>query len=567
MNILGLWGYSADSPGPTHESGACILSDGKLLAAITEERLSRKKNDGAYPFRAIEEVFRITRFSEKDMDLISLAGLPPFRRCAKMLSSQWQLYRETGIVLPRRVLYALLTAKKVRRVVPKKLNDIRRVEWEHHLCHAAAAFFTSPFEQATVITLDGIGDSAICGTVSIGRGDDLQRIYEFNGYYSPGILYSYVTKAFGFRPARHEGKVTGLAAFGDPNACYDDFKALLQYDGQRHRFFSRFIPVLFAPNSNDLWSLPLMSELMDRFDRKEIAASLQRVLEEEVIKMVKDALSATGIPDLALAGGVFANVKLNQRVRELDGVRSVYIHPGMGDDGLMVGAAYLGQRFLARERKAPFQREYLQTVYLGPEFSEDDILSSLQRHGLKGRRSDQIEGEIAQLLTERRIVGRFAGRMEYGPRALGNRSILADPRDRTINDWLNKRLKRTEFMPFAPSILEENARDYLKGWRADQPAARFMTMTYNVYPGAQKNCEAVVHVDGTARPQVVRSEDNPGYHRILMAYKTLSGLPLVVNTSFNIHEEPIVCTPDDAIRSYLLGCVDALVLENIVVSK
>jgi len=567
MNILGIWGYSADSKGPTHESGACLLSDGKLLAAVTEERLSRRKNDGAFPFRAIQEVLQITGLPPGELDLVSLAGLPPLQRSAKMLATQWELLRDTGIVLPRRILYALLTAKKIRRTVPENLRPVARMEWEHHHCHAAAAFFTSPFDQATVITLDGIGDSSICGTIGIGQGDSLRRLHEFNGYYSPGILYSFITKVFGFRPARHEGKITGLAGFGDPAVCSDQFRSLLQYDTGRHRFYSRWIPTLFGPGSEDLWSIPLVSDLLDQHEKKDIAAGLQRVLEEEVVKMVSDALRMTGIPDMVLAGGVFGNVKLNQRIRELEGVRAVYIHPGMGDDGLMVGAAYLGLQQLARQRRMPFRREFLQTVYLGPSYSEEQIQEQLQKHGLSGRRSENVEEEIAANLAQKRVVGRFAGRMEYGPRALGNRTILADAQDRSINDWLNKRLKRTEFMPFAPSLLEEDAGKYLIGWRSDHAAARFMTITYDVDPEIQRQCQAVVHVDGTARPQVVREEDNEGYHRVLTAYKRRTGLPIVVNTSFNMHEEPIVCTPADAIRSYLSGCVDVLALENIIVSR
>src|SRR6185436_19822348 len=252
MNILGIWGWSADSPGPTHESGACLVSDGRLLAAVTEERLSRKKNDGAYPFRAIAEVLRLSGIPEQSLDLVSLAGLPPFARSRKMLAAQWQLYKDTGIVLPRRLRYGLLTAKQVRRTVPENLARLPRKEWAHHHSHAAAAFYTSPFDRATVVTLDGIGDSSICGTISIGEGDSLKRLHEFNGYYSPGILYSFVTKAFGFRPARHEGKITGLAAYGDPDKCYADFKSMIHYDSSRHQFFSKQIPRLFGPGSEDL---------------------------------------------------------------------------------------------------------------------------------------------------------------------------------------------------------------------------------------------------------------------------------------------------------------------------
>ncbi len=499
--------------------------------------------------------------------MVSMAGLPPVARSRKMLQAQWRLYNDTGLSLPKRLRYALLTAKQFHRTVPQHLVHIPRTEWAHHYCHASAAFFTSPYERATVLTLDGIGDSSVCGSINIGEGQDIRRLHEFNGYYSPGLLYSYVTKAFGFRPARHEGKITGLAAYGDPDACYSEFKTLLHYDSSRHEFFSNDIPRLFGPGSEDLWAIPLVDDLLGRFEQKDIAAALQRLLEDEVLKMVSDALQLTGIPDVALAGGVFSNVKLNQRIREHPGVRSVYVHPGMGDDGLMVGAAYLGLRKLAEERRQPFEREFLRTVYLGPRFTTAEIQAAAQHHGVSTVISDRIEEDVADYLAAGKIVGRFAGRMEYGPRALGNRSILADPRDRRINNWLNERLERTEFMPFAPSILEEDSARYFKGWDKSQVAARFMTMTYDVFPEVKDTCGAVVHVDGTARPQVVREDDNPEYHRVLSAYKRRTGLPLLVNTSFNIHEEPIVCSPDDAIRSYLSGCVDVLALENGIITK
>jgi carbamoyltransferase len=214
-----------------------------------------------------------------------------------------------------------------------------------------------------------------------------------------------------------------------------------------------------------------------------------------------------------------------------------------------------------------FRREFLKTVYLGPEFTDAEIMEAAQRHGVPAQKSEHIEEDIAEHLAAGRIVGRFNGRMEYGPRALGNRTIMADARDRKINDWLNQRLKRTEFMPFAPSILEEDAHRYFKNWNRDQVAARFMTMTYDVFPEVQETCRAVVHVDGTARPQIVREEDNPSYHKALSAYKKRTGLPIIVNTSFNIHEEPIVCSPDDAIRSFGAGCVDVLAMGNVIVSK
>jgi carbamoyltransferase len=566
MNVLGVWGYSADSAGPTHESGACVLQDGRLVAAINQERLSRKKGDGGYPFEAIEEAMRLAGITPRDLDAVGLAGLPPLRRAARMFASQWELWRDTGIVLPRRALYAILTAKQIRRTLPGALKGLRRTEWAHHHCHAAAAFFTSPLDRATVITLDGIGDSSTCGTMSSGEGTGLRLLSEFNGYYSPGILYSFITKVFGFRPARHEGKITGLAAYGNPDTCRDVFEQLLDYQTDRHRFFSRQIPYLFGPGSEDLWSIPLISDLLNTLEHKDIAAGLQAVLETRVTAMVRDAIRQTGIPDVALAGGVFANVKVNQRIREMPEVGNVYVHPGMGDEGLMVGAAYLAAIDATGDRTG-FERHFLDNVYLGPSADRNAIHNAAAGPGLHVEPVDDVEDRVAALLAAGKIVGRFNGRMEYGPRALGNRSILADPTDPEINNWLNQRLKRTEFMPFAPSVMEEHAGEYFMGWTPDQVAARFMTMTYDVVPERRNDCGAVVHVDGTARPQVLRREDNPSFHRILDAYHRRTGRPLLVNTSFNIHEEPIVCTSEDAIRAFTAGSVDVLAIEDCLVTR
>ena len=567
MLVLGIWGYSADSKALAHDSGAALIDSGRVVAAISEERLTRRKCEGGFPFRSIEGVLRCCGASAADVERIGLAGLPPFARAGKMIRYIFRTYRETGIFLPNRLLYALLTAKKIRRRLPSSLERTPCVQVDHHRAHAASAYYTCPWDEATVITLDGIGDSSICGSVSVGRGGRLERLREFNGYYSPGILYTFITKYFGFKPSRHEGKITGLAAYGDADRCYEAFREILRYDPGRGEFFSSYIPRLFAARSYDAWKIDLVDELLEHVEKKDVAATVQRLTEAVVTEMVADAVRATGIPRVALAGGVFGNVKVNQRVRELDGVEGVYVQPAMSDSGLALGAAldvWAREAVRAGRPAAPVPLEH---VYLGPEYGDAEIRSALERSGLTFRREDDPEGVAARLLKEKKVVGRFAGRMEFGPRALGNRSILADPTDKSINDWLNDRLKRTEFMPFAPSILEEHAGEFYAGWSAGDVASRFMTMTYDVDPGKVEAAPAVAHIDGTARPQVVRRRDNPRYHRLLAAYKEITGLPLLINTSFNMHEEPIVCSPEDAIRSFLQGSVDALLLEHYVVER
>ena len=493
---LGIWGYSADAPRvQTHDSGAAVIVDGEIVSAVNEERLTRKKSDGSYPFQSIEKVLELAGIQARDVDVVAQAGLAPIPRSLKMLKYIWKTYTETGILMPNRILYALLTAKKIRQTLPDSLRSAKHVFVEHHQAHAACAYYTSPWPESTVITLDGIGDSAICGTINSGVDGLLTRHRELNGYYSPGILYSFVTKYFGFKPSRHEGKITGLAAYGDPQACIDAMRAISTYDPVKHDFYSEFIPHLFKAQSYESWNdVPLFEELSDEFTLKIWAG------------------------DVTKGGG------------------------------------------------SPVPR-YLKDVYLGPSFTNADVEKAIGQFSFRAEKSHNVEEKIAQLLQDKTIVGHFCGKMEYGPRALGNRSILADATDNSINQWLNDRLTRTEFMPFAPSILEEHSAEYYKGWDRDQAAARFMTMTYDVNDGLAESAPAVAHIDNTARPQVVRQEDNPRYHKVLSLYREKTGLPLVVNTSFNVHEEPIVCSPEDALRSLEKNSVDVLVMEDWIVSK
>jgi len=567
MIVLGIWGYSADSPAQAHDSGAAVIRDGEVLAAVSEERLTRKKCEGSFPVLSIAEVLRISNLSTKEINAVALAGLPPFGRAGKMLKYIYKTYRDTGILMSNRILYALLTAKKIRRTLPDLLNGITVYEIDHHEAHAASAYYTCPWSEAAVITLDGIGDSAVCGTIGVGKNGSLVKLREFNGYYSPGILYSFITQYFGFKPSRHEGKITGLAAYGDSKKCFERFRTINRYDADRHEFFSDYIPCLFKAKSYDDWRIQLVDEMLEEVEKADVAAALQELTEQNVTAMVRDAVNMTGIRNVALAGGLFGNVKVNQRIRELDCVEGVYVQPAMSDTGLALGAALKVWATAALKKGGRPLPVFLRNVYLGPEYTDGEVRRAIEKYQLPYRRVEHPASFTAKMLKEKKIVGYFSGRMEYGPRALGNRSILADPTDRSINDWLNERLKRTEFMPFAPSILEEDAGRFYPDWSPTDVPGRFMTMTYDVDAQGVSLAPAVSHIDHTARPQVVRKEDNPTYHSLISEFKKLTGLPLVINTSFNIHEEPIVCSPEDAIRSFLNGSVDVLVLGHHVVES
>ncbi len=571
--ILGIWGYSADYPGIAHDSGATLVVDGQVVAAVNEERYSRKKNDDAFPFRSIEAVLRMGGITAGDVDVVALAGLPPLRRGLKVARYVFKTFFETGQLLTNRLIYAYNEAWRAgKRTVPVELRGKKVVFVGHHVAHAASAYYASPYPEATVVTLDGIGDAAICGSVSRGSGGVLTQLRELNGHYSPGIWYAFITHHYGFIPSRHEGKILGLAAYGNPNGAREDMARVNRYRLGRFQFYSEDIPRLFGRWNvrrfgTRQWS-QVKFDFLEQHSREDVAAALQGMTEDMICDYVQDAVRLVGRPDVCLAGGVFANVRANQRIAELEEVRGVYVHPGMGDTGLATGAAlHVAAQEARADGRGPEAVRFLSDVYLGPSFTPAEIERALDAAGVKARRVPEPEAFIAEQMAAKRIVGRLAGRMEYGPRALGNRSILADPTDRTINDWLNKRLRRTEFMPFAPSILEEGAGDWYESWTPDDVAARFMTITYHLKPGMEHKAAAVAHVDRTARPQVVRQQDNPSYHRILSEFRRLTGLPLCVNTSFNMHEEPIVCTPADALRAFEEGSVDVLALEDYIVDR
>ena len=294
--------------------------------------------------------------------------------------------------------------------------------------------------------------------------------------------------------------------------------------------------------ANKIWQLPSNS-----------------ISEEIASQYIQYWLRQTRQSNIALAGGLFANVKINQRVHEIPGVQSIFIHPAMSDEGLSVGAA-LTLNYLHSNDPASLDRRCFDHVYLGPDYTEADISQALETAAVEYSYHPNIEEEIARLIAEGYVVARFAGRMEYGPRALGNRSILYRPDDPSVNDWLNKNLKRTEFMPFAPSTLAEDADEYYLGLAGARDAARYMTITFECSQAMRQTCPGVVHVDNTARPQLVSAQDNPGYYKILKAFKERTGVSSIINTSFNIHEEPIVCTPADAIRAFKIGHLDFLAI-------
>ena len=419
---------------------------------------------------------------------------------------------------------------------------------DHHTSHAASAYYTSGKDNVLVITSDAAGD-ALSATVFVGNGGKLTKLKEVNSYNSIGKLYSYVTEICGFKPLRHEGKITGLAAYGNP-IYISLFNKMVVFNNGGFTNISN--------TKHERSKEKILKEIGRDFKKENLAASVQKHLENETIKFVSHWLDKTRLRNVVLAGGVFSNVKLNQKILELDNIDSVYIHPNMGDGGLALGAA------LYVNGGKPIN---IDDVYFGVEYSEKEIEETLKKYNLKYKKYNHVEKEIAKLLSEKKVVARFNGKMEYGPRALGNRSILYHAGDKTVNDWLNKNLCRTEWMPFAPVTLEEFKSDYYLNYKGGEHAAKFMTITFDCNDRMREESPAVVHVDNTARPQLINEEINPSYYKILKEYHKLTNIPTIINTSFNMHEEPIVCSPEDAVRSFKKGNLDVLAIGNFIVKN
>ena len=559
-------------------SGAAIIIDGRIVAAVAEERLARKKMVMGFPWKSIKKVMDIAGVEPKDLTEVAIASdwghflkdyvdfsngvfgvKETFIRSLFFRVGSHISFLRSKIPLLERLYYDLRKPafekrkQAIRQAMQLDFGISAPVNFvSHHLCHAAGAYYASGYDDALVATLDGAGDGDSSHVYSV-RNGRFELLHNVPSFDSLGDYYGYVTQISGFKAGKHEGKITGLAAYGKPTlrSVFDKF---FRYkDGSMRNVGNCFRHAALRK---------LKKALPEGYKREDLAATIQELSEDVATAYVGHWCNKTGHRNVALAGGVFANVKINQRVLETNGVSSVFVFPAMSDEGIAAGAALV--RHAEIKGWEPQDRACIDHVYLGPDFSDEEIESALGKAKVDFAKADDMAKEVAQLLADGKVVARFAGRMEYGPRALGNRSILYRPDSPSVNDWLNERLKRTEFMPFAPSTLAEDAAGYFVGIEGAENTARFMTITFDCTEIMKKTCPGVVHVDGTARPQVVHAHDNPDFHRIISEFKRLTGLSCVVNTSFNIHEEPIVCTPEDAIRAFKIGHLDVLAIGSFI---
>jgi carbamoyltransferase len=593
MRVLGLSAFY-------HDSAAALVEDGRIVAAAQEERFTRKKFDADYPRRAIEYCLGEARVSLKDVDLVVFYD-KPFIKFERLLETYLTLsprgFTSFRMALPlwlrEKLFQKSLLAGELKTLDPDFDQQKRLLFCEHHLSHAASAFYPSPFERAAVLTLDGVGEWTTTAAAT-GDGKDLLIHKEIHFPHSLGLLYSAFTYYTGFKVNSGEYKLMGLAPYGTPRFAdvIRDNLIDLKADGSFRLNLDYFnyctgLTMTNARFDSLFGGPPRDPESLLEQKHMDLAASVQVVLEEAVLRLTRALARETGMENLCLAGGVALNCVANGKILRDGSFGNIWIQPAAGDAGGALGAALAAYHMHAGQPRAVSNAlDSMAGAYLGPQFSQVEIESRLKKAGARFTCLDSqaMLATTADALAQGKAVGWFQGRMEFGPRALGNRSIIADPRSPAMQKNLNLKVKyRESFRPFAPSIL----RDQLANWFELDVDSPYMLLVAPVAPQhrrsmteaeqalfgidklnvARSNIPAVTHVDYSARVQTVHKETNALYWELITRFHALTGCPILVNTSFNVRSEPIVCSPEDAFRCFMGTEIDVLVVGNTVLHK
>jgi len=555
-----------------HDAGAALVRNGRVIAAIQEERLRNIKHYGGNPTLSIKEVFKVSKIHPSEVDAIAVAtlcgGVSPFNENAlseKIIMKISPLVASHTFSKMYVKIFSRLRNLKPLMDVLKELGLERKEMFiiEHHLAHAACAYYTAPFaenEKVLILTADGTGDG-VSSTVNIGEKGEMSRLAWSTSYDSLGnAFYTEITAYLGLKRWDHEYKVMGLAPYGRYQYCLEQVKKLIRLNPKKPLEFQNTM------NASGTFIQKRLRKFLatHRFDN--IAAAAQFWLETLLLKWVKNAIELTGIHRIACSGGVFLNVKANKLIRESSEVHDSFFYPAAGDDGLPVGAALQAyHEFCKREGIKP-EKAPLTDLYYGPDYEEEYIQHVLKKEGLLGKTEyhPEIEGVIGDLLSKRKIVARFDGRLEWGPRALGNRSILADARDLRAVRKINFAIKHRDFwMPFAPTILEERASEYL----VNPCPAPYMVLAFDTTDKRDEIIAAIHPFDNTCRPQTLNTTSNPSYRKILETFQEVTGVGGLLNTSFNLHGYPIVATPEQAVYTFKNSGIDALAIGNYLVLR
>ena len=558
--ILGLNAFHGDA-------AAALVVDGELVAAAEEERFNRVKHCAGFPAQAVGWCLVDAGLQPGDLDRIAVSRDPR--------ANVWPKLQRALRTRPRYLRARLENARRVGSVgdeLERALGARLRAELhhvEHHQAHAASAFFVSPFEEAAILSVDGFGDFAST-LLAVGRGNRFEVLDRVLFPHSLGIFYTAVTQWLGFPKYGDEGKVMGLAPYGDPERHLERMRELVRLEGLFELGLDYFthpregVDLTWAegtPTIGRLYSDRLVEAFGEPQADADVAAALQAVLEDAYLHLVRELERRSGLSAICLAGGVALNAVANGRIRPETGFDGIYVQPAAGDSGTAIGAAYwVWNQHLAKPRG--FVMEH---AYTGPAYSDEECASAVAAAGFEATRlsDDELFAEVARRIADGEVVGWFQGRMEFGPRALGNRSIVVDPRRGDMKDILNARIKHREpFRPFAPSILSEATADWFE---QDYPSP-FMVLVYKTRPEKRAEIPAVNHVDDTGRLQTVEESVNPRYHRLIREFARLTNVPVVLNTSFN-ENEPIVMSPEQALETFAKTRMDALVLGNLLISR
>ncbi len=558
-----------------HNASVCLLEDGKIKLAIQEERLTNFKNKGGFPKESIKFLLKYLHLSPKNINFVAFASKHSSiisedneKRFEKSKTIIRRSLEKTFIRTPFYTLYKKRRKKQRLESIKKSGFSLKNVFFiDHHLCHAATAYYGSNFkknEPVLVLTNDGIGDG-LCSTVYIAKDARLKKIAETSHIHSLALIYAQVTKLLGFVPLEHEYKLMGMAPYASEKGTqigYSIFRDLISIPKSN--------PITFQKNTIEETSL-LVPRLMkrSRFVRFDwLCAGLQKFTEDLLVQWVKNCISKTKLHTLALAGGIFMNVKANKKIMELPEVKDLFIFPSCSDETISIGAAYwVYNKYKGKDLP---DIEPISHFYLGDEFNDHDVLTQInlfsKQFKFEYQKYSDIEKEIAKLLAKQQVVARCKGRMEFGARALGNRSILADPTDLTLLREINMMVKKRDFwMPFAPVILKEREKEYIINPK--NISSPYMILSFDSTEKRDEYIAAVHQADFTARPQVLAKQTNPNYYRILKEFEKLTGRGVLLNTSFNLHGFPIVHGPKEAIEVFRDSGLKYLAVGNYMLKK
>ncbi len=591
MYILGISCYY-------HDAAAVLLNDGALVAAAEEERFTRKKHDFDFPKQAIQFCLDTAGITGNDLDYVVFFE-KPFRKLDRILMMTLQTYPQSYKVFRESMITWMVDKLWVSSKIETEIGvDRDKILFsEHHLSHAASAYFCSPFEESAILTVDGVGEW-VTSTYGVGKGNDIKIQKEIHFPHSLGLLYSAFTAFLGFEVNEGEYKVMGMAPYGEPKYVDKVWKTINQNsDGSfslNMEYFSfhhstertyndKFAALFGTPRPEKMLffteetgfpkyfgtppgNMAELSKMNKHY--ADIAASIQKVTEDVLVNMAKHLHKTTGMKNLCMAGGVALNCVANTRILHESGFEQLYVQPAAGDGGGALGAALWAYNTLLGKPRN-FQMEH---AFWGRANSDAEIGDFLRQNNIKHTRfddEDKMLDVVVNHLTNASVIGWAQGRFEWGPRALGSRSILADPRNPNMKDIVNTKIKfREPYRPFAPSVLAESAEKYFDLPNAMKHSpARYMQYVVPVKPEAQATLPAITHVDGTGRMQTVFKEQSPRYYKMIEKFGQATGVPVVMNTSFNLKGEPIVNTPQNAYNTFSKSEMDALVLENFIIEK